>query len=457
MISAILGSMGWLGFWASVVLLQVEPCTPQLESGQEWTYRGEVRETILPVDSLEPVTRTYLIDIHAFVLESRPKPLIAIQTRWRLQQEHVQETIPVAVALDWVEPQADGWQGIASMGARVDPVNEIGMLVAIPDGTIEVGKRWVTAAGKPNQTTWQVEASEIFKGNRCYRIVSQQQQPAMTQRMWLSPVSGLPIRVERSIGRVKIAYEWQSRVQLPSQLAADRRQEIAQAQLLQQDLTASTRLSSQDLPRIYESLLDRTDRYLERASVTPYRESILAMRRRLELLRRGDSALMVPATQRPAAGATAAPMPVAAPAKALAVGDVAPDGEIRMLTGKGETFRLSQFRKQWVVLAYVHPESRSIDDLLRSCETIQSRFGERGIVLMLSVDANSAAMVTRAQRLRSRIPLMDGRRLNEQHRMATTPTMLILNPTGKVEAVVEGWGAESMSVVERCLESVWMR
>jgi hypothetical protein len=322
--------------------------------------------------------------------------------------------------------------------------------------------------GRP-EATWRVAATEVINGTSCPRLEGVQQSEDWERgkvdrtawrrldTLWISPRTGVAQRVERRIehrlaGREDanhvsvLRYDLQSALQYPVTLADDRRRELNQTLQLQQTarplLTQSMRNGSQ-----LDVLLARVKATHDTHAQTPYREALVHLRQRLEMARRGETPPALPSELR-------APEPLEEP-RGLTVGKAAPDFVVAELVNSAKTATLSKWRGRPVLLIFFNPDSRSLDEMMRSVQGLADRHKEITLVgLAMSVDA---VKVSRLQESRGwKLPILAGTGLRNLYEIEHTPTLVFIDAAGQFQGSVVGWGMETPTAIRECLPR-WLR
>src|SRR5207247_1636084 len=166
------------------------------------------------------------------------------------------------------------------------------------------------------------------------------------------------------------------------------------------------------------------------------------LRQQADARRRGEA----PATYAPEE--SAAPPPVA-------VGQPAPDFLAADLTSSATT-RLHRLRGRPVLLVFYNPTSASAAETLRCAQSIRRRFGESVAVAVLSVADDSAAATRQRSADCPDVPILAGRDIagpftRDAAGRETTPRFIVLDASGVVRHIADGWGSETAGLVERAL------
>src|SRR5262249_54369303 len=153
----------------------------------------------------------------------------------------------------------------------------------------------------------------------------------------------------------------------------------------------------------------------------PYREALLAIRRRAEAARRGDLPPLAAAEE------------ASEPAGKLAVGRPAPDFAAQLLNSTGQV-RLYRLLGRPVALFYHQPGGGAAEALLRAAERLHADPNRRFHVLAVALGDEAAAR-KQARDLGLTLPVLAGRELRQLHGIDSTPQAAVLDDEGAVRRV----------------------
>jgi len=310
--------------------------------GEDWTFRGTVTEAIQRLDVR--FRRKHDVEVRVFTLESKAEFAdFAILTMLRRSDDLVSEALPAvsgtaersetppAVRLDLVRTFADGSAVLLLPDARLPlMLNDRTPVTTLPVVPLDAFASFEFGVVPPRG--WSPTAEEFVTGERCVPVSQTRQSPnwteprggqtavQMTETAWLSPRDGTVRRVHRRIVQ-RDGFRTDAAVAIETKLEADAqtrilgrefetvRKEIEFAYAHSVELAAQLPLAVKLGSRPFEARLLIIDDYLRlnRAS-TPYREAVLAIRRRLDAARNGAAAPAAFPTHRLDAGGTGSPI-----------------------------------------------------------------------------------------------------------------------------------------------------
>lgn len=456
-----------------------------LHKGEEFTFVGTVAEAVeRPTHRFR---RNHELEVRVLVLDrSDTAADVAVCTRLKRSEDVVgvassavtgsslDKTTPPAIRLDFVRIGTDGsvhrlippgappFRFTASTPTlAVPPVPldtfapfELGMFPPRPPQSAP-DQPWTVAASTPNRPaeTWQAKGFEFLTGERCQLLVMNQHSPDWEQpvggqtawhraeAVWVSTLDGTARKVHRVIrqrdGRalapaawVEVKYELKDRASLNGQMYDRARQNIEAAYAALADAVGLT-------PRDCESRLVKLEAQLAQCDpASPYREPLVAARRVLEAVRRGD---VIPV----AAATTAGPARAHWPEK----GQLAPDF-------RAGTFRLAEHRGKPVVLVFFKPASETTDLTLAIAEAIEKRYAGKVAVAAVVVFGDVAAATRDRDRLRLTIPVQDGGAVAATYGIETVPRFAVIDSAGKVHWTFTGVGDETGFLLREQVDSL---
>jgi peroxiredoxin len=450
---------------------------PRLSRAQELIYRGSFTEEA--VGSGVQFDRTYRLEARALVLDTTPQGAeVALLTVLRLRQPRGVAPVGAPLREDFsiystrLELARVDLQGrvTASPGVVLavpldgPPSIEHGAFVEAPRKRTGPEGTWeVSEDGRPPRS-WKTAGNETVNGASCVKLVGVQQSDdwerpradraawRRVDTVWIAPRTGVAQRVERVIERREVTrqepsqrtvlrYELESNLQYPGQLFADRRREIQQARAFAESAAPLVQTPTKHTPQL-EALLSKINHHLENQPPTPYREAILAVQRRVEAARRGESPPAPPQE-----------MPVATTATA-ALGQPAPDFVATDFTSQ-ETARLRRWQGKPVLMVFYNPNSTTTEELLRFAQSVHDLHRERVAVVGLAMSNDADKVRQQHAGLRLGYPILNGMGLRVGYGVEATPRLMVLDAEGIVRGIYVGWGGETEDAVtgelKKCL------
>jgi hypothetical protein len=436
---------------------------PQLERGQELVYRGSYTEEL--VENATPFSKSYDLETRIFVLGVTPQAAnVAVMTV--LRAAGAANDAPKSVRLDVGVVDRHGqfaWQvGGAFLPPLVGPATlEGGLFVALPGPRIQAGQEWDVNASPRPPHAWEARDAETVGRARCIKLAGVQKAAAgspawlRTDAAWLALKTGLVQRIDRQIewhesddrsGRTTVTsrtkYDLVSHLPYPDGLAAERRREIERAFELGRKLGELDNLGRRAGTPAFERLLGMIDHQL-RQPETPYRPAVLWLRQQAEARRRGEA----PAMQMPEESPPPPPVAVGQPAPDFLAADLA----------TGAIMRLHRLRGRPVLLVFYSPNSASAAETLRCAQAMRQRLGETAAVTVLSVTDDTQAAARQRTANCPDVAILAGRDvagpfIRDSAGRETTPRFIVLDASGVVRQIADGWGSETAGLVERVLK-----
>ncbi len=457
-----------------------------LQKGDEFTFVGTVEEA---VDRPARFRRSQKLEIRVLVVEKTDAWAdAAVLTLLRRTDDAVagavstitggapEKAAPPGARLDFVRVYDDGTvYRLAPAGpppfafdartpARVPPPLpldtfapfEFGMFPPRPPRSAP-DKPWAVASADPNRPpeTWQAQGTDEVSGERCTRLVANQQHPNWAkpvggQAAWsradsvlVSALDGTARKVYRVIRHrdgpaaelaawVEVKYELKDKTRVIGRAFDRYRRDVETAAA-----TAAEMAAGRYGPKAFEARLKTIDRYLADESdvSSPYREAVQAARRQLDAARRGESV----AKSDP--GSPAAPDRAAWPEP----GRLAPD----FTAGP---FRLAEARGKPVVLVFFKPGGETADLALAVADALHARYGTRAAVVPVAVWGDAAAGVRDRDRRRLTVPVYDGAQAETAYGVESVPRFAVIDASGTVTWTFTGVGAETGSLARERLD-----
>jgi peroxiredoxin len=437
--------------------------TPRLVRGQELVYRGTFDEQA--TGSRVQFQRGYRFEARYFVLgtPSSGVDLVAL-TSLRERTPAASTAQPAAATAVRLEKLRLDLAGKVSAEPEVSlavplegaPSVEVGPFLDLPQARLAVGKGWeVSEPGRP-VVAWRIAGTESIAGQSCVKVVGIQQSDEWErpradrgawrrqETLWISPRTGIAVRVERILEqreparretarRSELRYDLESDLSYPQRLAEDRRQEIIHALSFRD--TARPMLSEPGKhARPLATLQKRIALHLENHPPTPYREAVLLVRRQVEAAARGE---VVSVVHHETARATTT----------ARVGEVAPDFVATEITGTGSA-RLAKWKGKAILLVFYQPTSSTAADLLRFAQEAHATLGSKYVqVVGLSVSDDTTAVLKQRTALKLGFPILHGGGLRISYGVETTPRLVVIDSAGVVRAAYTGWGSETATEV----------
>lgn len=437
--------------------------TPRLGRGQELVYRGTYSAEA--TGGRVEFTRGYRVESRYFVLDTPPRGVdLAAMTTLRnyvnLPIGAKQDQIASSLRLERVSVDLQGRvTGPPSLSVPLDgpPTLEVGPFVEVPRIKPGTNPTWETAdPGRP-PLSWRVAGTETVSGQLCVKLAGVQQSDdwerpradrsawRRQETVWVAVRTGIAQKVERVVEhhepartvvsqRAVLRYELETGLQLPGQMALDRRQEIQQAFGFAEAAAPLVKEPARNARPLSE-LQRRVGQHLDNPP-TPYREAILHIKRQVDAACKGEVVTMGYHPESNATRAVAVAMP----------GEPAPDFVASPITGK-ESGRLGKWKGKPVLLVFYHPTSFTAPDLLRFAKQLHTSSGRNVTVVGLPVTDDSALVMKQRDALALPFPLYYGGGLRISYGVETTPKVVLIDAIGTIRGMYLGWGHETAEEV----------
>lgn len=438
---------------------------PRLVRGQELVYRGSFTEDANA--TAVQFVRSYRMENRIFVLDVNNKGAdVACLTTWKARggTDGRPDIHSVRLEVGYVDRQG-AVRGDASWLVPLDgpPTLEYGAFVEAPLRRLAELESWQTVEqGRPARS-WRVEGVEVVNGNRCVKLVGQQQSEdwekprgertawRRSDTVWLTPHGGYAYKVERTIERREagrpettqrslLKYELDSSLQYPAQLFEDRRRDITQVQNWSETLTPLLKRAAEVGPRPFEAILAQTKKYVDSQSPTPYREAIRNVQHLAEAGSRGENPPEIGTGDTPA-------VPVAT------VGRPAPDFLATDLLTR-QSARLRHLLGQPLLLVFYNPTTPLGEEVLRYAKKIAETSSGQVSVVGLACNEDAQRALQQRAELKIDFPILSGTGLKLSYAVDATPKIVVLDAAGLVRGSYTGWGPETpeslAADLERC-------
>jgi len=468
------------GLLSLALLAPAAPATgPKLQRGDELAYAGTVTEAVdRPGNRYR---RAHDLEVRVFVLDRGDAWAdAAVLTLLRRTDDPAvagavpgvtgappDRAAPPAARLDLVRVHEDGTvhvlappgpvplrfaadtpaRGVAALPLDAFAPFEFGMFPPRPRGD----EAWDIASADPARPaeTWHPRGFAFVNAERCAHLLMVQQtadweKPVGGQTswqradaVWVSTQDDTARRVHRLIRRrdgiapapavvVEVKYELKERARLRDRTYARYRQEIEAAYAAAADLDPLAKDAARLGPQPFAVRLAKLDAHLAGEPGTPYREAVLAVRRRLDAARRGE-------VGRPAAPVTA---PAVVSRADIVAGAAAPDF-------RAGAFRLADVRGKPAVLVFFMPGTETADLSLAVADALAKKYGDRLAVAPLAVYADAATGAKDRDRLKLSVPVYDGAAAGVRYGVASFPRFVLIDAGGTVRWAFAGVGAET--------------
>jgi hypothetical protein len=456
-----------------------EAATPRLEKGLEVRWSGTYNEA-----TFRPGVRgrrSYDVDTRLFVLDTGEYGAEAILFTRVFQKPELKSNEPPAgvVRIDMVQINPRGQVRMLPSPADPDnpdaklrpwpfvqlqglPTHEAGMFVEFPEKPLKPGLTWTRQeAGRPD-IAWKVGDADSFHAQPAMKLIAQQKTDSyyddrIRQAEWrrqdtltVQPDRGYAVRIQRIIERRDpdaeelsfrsvLLLEQQGRIVYSGRLYDERREESLHAAAFTAMLDRLLAAGGREGPKPFEALSRRVQTYLSdhgANDTVPYREAVLAVRKRAESAAKGN---LPPATPAEETSTSSDP---------IAVGKVIPDITAAGITTKLSA-KLSELKGKTVLLAYFQPSAQSGLAVMKLVNILHAR--GIGAILPLAIGDPADAKKIQLDE-KTTVPIYDGSDVFKTHGLEATPVFIVVDSEGVVRNVIRGWGSETATTVTREFE-----
>lgn len=456
------------------------PAGPRFEKGLEIRWAGTFSEA-----TFRPgvrAARTYDVDTRLFVLDTgeygaeailftrvflkpgrpapEPPPGIVRLELIRIDPKGKVQILPSPADPDNPVPKPRPWPAVQLNGL---PSQEAGFFFEFPDQPLQAGLTWARADGIRPVINWKAADSDSFQGQPALRVTAEQRTPGYYgaqvrhtewrkhETLTVLPAYGFAARLERVIEkrdpeaeelsfRSVLKLEQQGRIVYPGRLYEERREEGLHAAAFTAMLDRALATGGRQGAQPFEAVAGRVRRYLfdhGTNDAVPFREAIVAVRKRAEAAAKGD----LP----PAPPPEDAPPP---PADPLGLGQPIPDVSAPGIAGPGSV-RLSGLKGKPVLLAYFQPTAASGLAVVKLVDGLHARKLAAVVPLAIGDPADARKLATDQK---ATVPIYDGTGVYKVHGLEATPVFVVVDADGVVRHVARGWGGETAAAVTRELE-----
>jgi len=437
---------------------------PQWKVGQEYLYRGTVKETNLG-QNIQLLNQFHL-ELRVIVLSIKGKSAEVICCT-KLVQQGIPK-IEQALSVHLVRANIDDRGKISSCSAPsgmsliIDgPATwENGFLLPLPTEPQQPGSTWEVAesARLPRRFTWlpseEISSHIVIKGEQ---QSIDWEHPRGDSAGWrradkltFTPKATLPTKVERTIerraparqqviGRIITEYELVRQEVLEGPLFDERKQDIQQIKLFQEEVNIlASQLHDTQTRIAWQRLALRLERYHNAPGHSPYREAINSL---LSTVHAGmDNRLSLQQAK------------YEVTERSIPIGQLTPS--FTLLTPTGQTISSNQCRGKPCLLVFMQPGSELTKTLSMLIPTWQQSLGNNtfGCLLLSSTDASNT-LPTVIEPKNTFLKVANGRPLVASYGANVTPYFVLLDADGALLSTHEGWGPEVKQELQKKIKS----
>jgi peroxiredoxin len=166
---------------------------------------------------------------------------------------------------------------------------------------------------------------------------------------------------------------------------------------------------------------------------------VLQVKRRAEAASRGETPAAGPAQDQSHA------------ARIATLDQPAPDFIVTNLLTK-ETTQLRRWLGRPVLMVFYHPDSATVESVLRFAQGMQNRYHQHLAVLGFAVSDDGERIKRQALDLGLGLPICSGKGLRQTYGVEATPKLIILDAGGVVRGSYLGWGPETAGSIAEELQ-----
>jgi hypothetical protein len=433
--------------------------TPRLSRGQELVYRGTLAEDAL--GRQVQFSRSYRLETRVLVLDTSSRGHdVAFFTTLKLRTartDRSREPAPSSVRLELARISPLGRMNADPGVTLAVPLDgpatvECGLFVEIPRARVSQSEIWEVAEDNRPSHVWKVLGTQVINNTTCVKLEGSQQSEDWNQpradrtawrrrdTIWLDPSLGVAYKVERVLDRREpwsgreptqrsvVQYELQTNIRYPGQLFEGLRREVLQARKFAEEAAPYLPNPAKHGSRPFEAMLVKIDRHLDNAPVTPYRDAILQVKRRVEAARRGES--------------PPEPFEEIGNAKGVAAGQRAPDFVVTNLLTR-ESVSLHRSLGRPLMMVFYAPGSSRAEEILRFAQRLQDDYYQTATVLGMAVSDDAERVRQQHRDLSLSLPILSAKGLRQSYGVEATPKLVIVDAKGVVRGSYVGWGPET--------------
>ncbi len=426
---------------------------PQWKIGQEYLYRGTIKETNLG-QSIQLLNQFHL-ELRVIVLSIKGKSAEVICCT-KLVQQGIPK-IEQALSVNLVRANIDEGGKISSCSAPsgmsliVDgPATwENGFLLPVPAEPQRPGSSWEVAesARLPRRFTWlppeEFPTHIMIKGEQQSIDWEHPRGDSAawrrTEKLTFTPKATLPTKVERTIerrapahqqitGRIVTEYELVRLEVIAGPLFDERKQDIQQIKLFQEEVNLlASQLHDAQTRTAWHRLAVRLERYQNAPGHSPYREALNSL---LSTVQAGmDNRLSLQQAKYETSE------------RSIPIGQLTPS--FTLLTPAGQTINSNQCRGKPCLMVFMQPGSELTKSLSVLIPTWQQSLGTNtfGCLLLSSTDASNTLPAI-SEPKGTLLKVANGRPLVASYGANVTPYFVLLDADGALISTHEGWGPE---------------
>jgi hypothetical protein len=426
---------------------------PQWKVGQEYLYRGTIKETNLG-QNIQLLNQFHL-ELRVIVLSIKGKSAEVICCT-KLVQQGIPK-IEQALSVNLVRANIDEQGKISSCSAPsgmsliVDgPATwESGFLLPVPAESQRPGTSWEVAesARLPRRFTWlppeEFPTHIMIKGEQQSIDWEHPRGDSAgwrrTEKLTFTPKATLPTKVERTIerrapahqqvtGRIVTEYELVRQEVIEGPLFDERKQDIQQIKLFQEEVNMlAGQMHDAQTRTAWHRLAVRLERYQNAPGHSPYREALNSL---LSTVQAGmDNRLSLQQARYETSE------------RSIPIGQLTPS--FTLLTPAGQTISSNQCRGKPCLMVFMQPGSELTKSLSVFIPTWQQSLGTNtfGCLLLSSTDASNKLPAVNEPK-GALLKVANGRPLVASYGANVTPFFVLLDADGALISTHEGWGPE---------------
>ncbi|MEZ6138948.1 MAG: hypothetical protein R3B84_00110 [Zavarzinella sp.] len=447
---------------------------PVLEKGLEIRWVGTFTEAgLLP--SVRTV-RKYQVDTRVFVINvDEQGATVAIMNRIEMEADRSQRPgasvvrldlghispkgvlsrIPSPADPDAKEQEKAPWPSVPLDGL---PIYEGGMFFPLPVDVVKFASAWETKEpGRPTKK-WRVtdlasiralpglqitmdQQTEGFQNAQVYKpewSISETHAVLPAQGFssrWTRVFERREARTDAITFRATLEMEQKNSLVYPGRFYTERKTECVFAAAFTAMLDRHLAEGGRGGFAPFESLVRRIDGYTRthfESDVLPYREAIVAVRKRAESAAKGH---IPPSADAPT------------PNQQLVVGAAPPDVPLTGINHIGRE-KLADYRGQRTLVVYFQPHASSASGVLTLIKRLNDQKDVK--VIPLAIGTKEQVLKLLAEE-KSDCPIYDGSTTYQTHGLTSTPVFVLIGENHKVEQIIPGWGSKT---VQQLLSSI---
>lgn len=451
-----------LGLILTLLLIPETPAlAPQWKVGQEYLFRGTVKETGQSKD-IQVLTR-YTLEVRVLVTRVKSSSAEIVCCTKLIQQNvpKIEEALSVHLTHAMVDARGNITSCTAPTGMPLivdGPATwESGFLLPLPHTELDSKQSWEVS--EPGRLPRRFTLTPVSDSSTTQQLVTGKQESVdwqrprgdstawqRTDKLFFNSKMSLPIRVERLVerrapahrnvtSRIITEYVLHGMELLQGPMLEERLRDIQQIKLFQEEVaTLSSTLHDREARIAWQRLAKRLTAYQATSGNTPFRESLTTL---YSTIQAGiDNRLSLTRYE--------------VAERSIEIGQFVPPFSV--VTTTGQTITSQQCRGKPCLLIFVQPGSELTNTLSNEVPLWQRQMGTNTFSCLF-LATQEGTMPTLTEQPGTMLKAASGKSLIGTMGVSTTPHFILLDADGTLLASHVGWGQETRRELNKLLKN----